>query len=317
MPGLIPDITDETLEREFLFEELASGLRLVTANSRLARVLERQYCDWRFRRGDRQWETPGIQAWESWISQLWEDASLQAAHGTDRAVPGSQQLNNLWQQVLENDQQARNLLYRESLASQLRDTRKRVMDWQLKLDDPAWLGDQNENHAAFHRWNRAFEDLCDSGGWIAPEDRIPVLRRAIIKTGLAAVSEIALLGFDEINPAQSSLLDSLRECGATVRLLRLTAASGAAAIWCAADAEAELRSMACWARHWSEREPGSSIALVVPDLQSRLQEVERHLAEILTPGGFTHNGHYKPCLLYTSELPTNVQQCRSRWSPYH
>ena len=294
MPGLIPDIPEEILEHESLFKELAGGLRLVTANSRLARVLESQYSEWRCRRNDRQWETPTIQAWEIWISHLWEAASLQGAHGTDCAVPGNQQLISLWQQVLENDQQARSLLHRESLASQLRDTRKRIMDWQLKLDDPAWLGDHNENHAAFHRWNRAFETLCESGAWIAPEDRIPVLRRAVINTDLAAGSEIALLGFDEINPAQSSLLESLRESGVSVRFLRLNAASEAAAIWCAADAEAELRDMACWARYWSEKDPGSSIALVIPDLQSRRQEVERHLAEVLTPGGLAHDGYYKP-----------------------
>ena len=178
-------------------------------------------------------------------------------------------MNSLWQQVLESDQQARNLLHRESLASQLRDTRKRVIDWQLNLDDPAWLGDHNENHASFHRWNRAFEALCDAGGWIAPEDRTPVLCRAVNEAGFAAGCEIALLGFDEINPAQGALIEFMRESGARVRFLRLPPASDAAVMWRAADAESELRNMARWARHWIEKEPGSSIALVIPDLQSQ------------------------------------------------
>jgi hypothetical protein len=47
MSELIPDIPEEILEHESLFEELAGGLHLVTANSRLARVLENQYSEWR------------------------------------------------------------------------------------------------------------------------------------------------------------------------------------------------------------------------------------------------------------------------------
>ena len=294
MHGFPPEIPNEILKRHALFEELAAGLHLVTANSRLARVLETQYGTWRREMGDRQWETPGIQAWESWVNDLWEAASLQGAPGTGRAVPGEHQLNSLWQQVLNSDHEAVGLLHRESLAGQLRETRNRLVDWQLNMNDPAWFGDQNENHACFHRWNEAFEALSGAGGWIAPEDRTTVLAGAVNDAMLTAGSDIGLLGFDEINPAQGALLENLGKCGARVRFLSLSPASGAAVLWRATDTESEMRRMACWVRHWSEKEPGSDIAVVVPDLQSRRQEVERHLSEVLTPGSLDSGGYYRP-----------------------
>jgi len=55
-------------------------------------------------------------------------------------------------------------------------------------------------------------------------------------------------------------------------------------LWQAGDSKDELEQMARWVRYWFEKEPQSGIAIVVPGLQARRQEVERQLEEILTPG---------------------------------
>lgn len=283
-----------TIGHESLFDRLSSGLTLVTGNSRLARILNSQYSQWRINRGDTQWQCPAIHSWEVWLGNLWEAASLQGIEGTSGAVPGSQQLLSLWENVLRNDQQAQQLLRPESLATRLRDTRKLLVEWQIDPGHPAWLGDENENYTAFYHWNRAFEALCRQNHWIAPEDRSALLGTALRNEQLLTSADLGLLGFDEFNPGQLELLAALIKTGHSVTRLAMTAAESDTSLWQSLNSKDELQKMARWVRHWFEKEPESRIAVVVPDLQARRQEIERHLGEILTPGSGGAEENAKP-----------------------
>jgi ATP-dependent helicase/nuclease subunit B len=283
-PDIHAGLTAQVIDYDSLFKRLLAGHTLVTGNSRLSRVLSNQYSQWRIKRGDSQWQSPVILSWNRWLDNLWEAASLRGVAGTDRAVPGNQQVISLWESTLRGDPLARKLLRPESLAKQLRDTRALVTEWQLDLTDPAWRGDENENHSAFHHWNLAFEKRCQQENWLAPEDRTALLCTAIRESNLPLSGAIDLLGFDELNPGQDELLLALIESGKIISRLTIGPQNGKAVLWQSKDNKSELRQMARWVRYWFEQEPDSSIAIVVPDLQARRQEVERHLREILTPG---------------------------------
>lgn len=278
------NLPSQVLEYESLFEQLNDGLILVTANSRLARVLNGQYKQWRIDRGDSQWPSPAIQSWDIWLGGLWETAGLQGLAGTERAVPGARQLISLWEYVLRNDPLAQQLLRPESLATHLRDSRRLIVEWRVDLKSPAWLANDNENHQAFQRWNRAFESHCRQQLWIPPEDCSALISQAVRDGLLTAPAVIGLLGFDELNPAQLDLTRALTENGVQISGLVIAAAQSRAALWKARDSKDELNSMARWVRQCLETQPNSSIAVVVPDLQSKRPDVERHLAEVLIPG---------------------------------
>ncbi len=271
-----------------------AGQMLVTGNSRLARVSKHRYNQWRAARGDRQWQSPVIISWNAWMDRLWEIASLRGCPGTGRAVPGPRQLLSLWESTLKNATLAHSLLRPESLAGQLRETRKLVVEWQLDLKDPSWFSGENENHAAFYQWNRAFEKRCDSGHWISPEDRLAPLCDAL-KDGLLAASEtINLLGFDEFTPARAGLLSALLENGNTLCRVKIAPRQDKAVLWKYRDSKHELQQMARWVRYWYEAEPSSAIGIVVPELQNRRAEVDRQLEEILCPGYDRSDGYAKP-----------------------
>ena len=102
----------------------------------------------------------------------------------------------------------------QALAVQLRDTRRVAVEWGLDLDHPAWHGEAGDNHEAFRLWNSAFETLCKKEGWLPPEDRPALLAQAAGETASHAGSILDLLGFDEINPAQASLLAAFENAGA-------------------------------------------------------------------------------------------------------
>lgn len=285
-------LQSQVLDTRALFTQLGDGLTLVTANSRLARVLNGQYQQWRIEQGDSQWQSPEILSWDVWFSDLWELAGLRGLPETERAVPGKRQLLNLWEQVLRSDPGAQNLLRPESLASQLLDTRRLAVEWQLEFDHPSWRGNGNENHEAFHRWNRAFETLCRKQQWLPPEDRLPLISEAVRDSRLTVSSTIGLLGFDELNPAQLDLCNALISAGVELDILAIPPAMSQLCMWKGKDSEDELHVMARWVRHCLEEKPGARIAVVVPDLQSRRHEVERHLSSVLQPG--SRDGTMKP-----------------------
>lgn len=290
----ISGLLTQILDHESLFSRLRTGHTLITGNSRLSRVLAGRYNQWCIDQGESQWQSPDIISWNLWLDRLWETASLNGVAGTDRAVPGSRQLLNLWEDVLKNEPLAHELLRPESLASQLLETRKLIIDWQLSFKDPAWSGDENENYSAFFLWNKAFEKRCDADNWISPEERLALLCKAINDSRLTAPGSIDLLGFDEFNPGQADLISALIENGNTVCNLTLESRQEKAVLWKGKDSKDELQQMARRVRYWFENDPEASIAVVVPDLQIRKQAVERQLEEILTPGSSGAGAQMKP-----------------------
>jgi probable DNA repair protein len=277
-------LSTQILDHESLFERLCNGHTLVTGNSRLSRVLSSQYSQWRIAMGDKQWQSPEIFSWNIWLDKIWETAALRGVDGTDRAVPGNRQLLSLWEYILNNELLAHQLLRPASLATQLRDTRRLMVEWQLDFNHPAWFDGDNENYTAFHQWNKAFEKHCEKGRWISPEDRTGLLTKAIKDSLVLPAGNIDLLGFDEFNPNQAALLSALAGNGNPVCLLSITSRQKDAVLLKCRDSSDELEQAVRRVRYWYENDPGSRIAIVVPDLQKRRPEVERQLDEILTPG---------------------------------
>lgn len=290
----VAGLSAQTLSYESLFTRLQQHHVLVTANNRLARVLAADYARWRIEAGDTQWPSPETRSWQAWLDKLWESAAIAGVAGTDRAVPGDRQLLSLWETVLKNTPLGHDLLRPESLASQLRDTRKLVVEWQLDLAHPGWYGTGNENYAAFRTWNRVFEKHCRDNHWISPEDRLVLLADAIRQAVIAVPEHIDLLGFDEFTPGQADLLTTLAENGVTVTCLEIEPWQQKAVLLPCKDSRDELRQAARWVRHCVEENPGSTIAIAVPDLRSRRRELEWHLQEILTPGGGVAGQQAKP-----------------------
>ena len=284
VPTRIAGLLTQTLGYESLFVRLRDGHSLVTANNRLARILSDRYAQWRIMVGDTQWPSPDVLSWAACLDRLWESAAIAGVAGTDRAVPGGRQLLSLWETILKDTPLAHDLLRPESLASQLRDTRKLIIEWKLDLAHPAWYDDGNENYTAFHAWNRAYERYCHNHHWISPEDRTAVLANAVDNGEMSLPEDIDLLGFDEFNPVQAELLNSLIEYGCRLTRLDIKPRKKRAVLLKCKDSRDELRQAAGWIRQFVENNPASTIAIVAPDLKSCQQELEWHLHEILTPG---------------------------------
>jgi probable DNA repair protein len=290
----IPGVSTQMLDYAAVYARLRSGRTLVTANSRLTRVLTGRYNQWCVENGEMHWRSPDVCSWNQWINRLWDAATLMGCVSSTRAVPGNRQLINLWENTLGNETLPTDLIRPESLASALRDARQLITEWQIDPDHPAWHGHDNENHAAFHQWNQAFDRYCRQHNWIDPDDRIAILGNIIGRHGATLQGPVDLLGFDEFSPARQHILAAFVRSGVSPCLLTITPRRGRAVLWKSADSRDELSRMARWVRYWAEEEPGSSIAIAVPDLQARRADIERVLGQILTPRFDNAERPFKP-----------------------
>ncbi|NND44666.1 MAG: hypothetical protein HKN58_05045 [Xanthomonadales bacterium] len=282
MSDALPSLT--LANEDPLFQRLENGHALITPHPTQARILRQRYQAWRLSRDESHWRSPRILSWDAWLDQLWDDASLAGAPGTDLTVPGPRQIQSTWEAVLRDSPPARNLLQAESLAAELMRTRRLAVEWKVPLDGPDWSGDELENGAAFRRWNQAFEQACARRSWLPAEARVAKLATAVRAVPTPLEGPLDLIGFDELSPARQNLLQALQDGGARITRLSMKAASSPACLWRAGDHDAELRRMALAIRRWLVEKPGARIAVVVPDLQDRRTAIENHLVTTLVPG---------------------------------
>jgi len=130
--------------------------------------------------------------------------------------------------------------------------------------------------------------LCEQRG-LVDEWAFAAQLPGLIESGaVPSPAGLTLRGFDlPLTPVQQRIVDALegagcrvereRPAGSVVELSRVMAC---------AEPDDELRSAAIWARERVERDPQCSVAVVVPDLQRRLDRVERVFRWVFDPPGF-------------------------------
>ena len=128
-------------------------------------------------------------------------------------------------------------------------------------------------------WCRAFERRCQALGVIDGAR----LTHWLFETQFVPEERVVLAGFDMLVPAVQRLVDRWRACGRVADAEATAAAEGSVEVLGAADATAEIELAAQWAR--SQLENGAtSVGVIVGDLQSRREEVQRVFEDVFAPG---------------------------------
>ncbi len=127
------------------------------------------------------------------------------------------------------------------------------------------------------RWCSAYRRLLEERDWTdgtLAQSRVHAL---------AAMPGLELVGFDRLAPLQESLLQEWAAAGLEVRLAR--APNGAGRRWrtrCL-DPAAEIDAAARWAAERLDGERARRVAIVVPDLALRREEVRRIIERVVAP----------------------------------
>jgi ATP-dependent helicase/nuclease subunit B len=238
--------------------ELVGQSRIVTVNDRLARRLLADYDLRQLQAGRLAWKKPPILACEQWLAELSEICL------PEHLFPSPVQDQLLWEQVIRA-QVAR----AEHALVQIPATAKRAQEahrlLRQYLAEPS-LAPTAPDHQVFLLWQQAYLQQLAAAGF---NDRslLPRQLAAALQTGCAPQQPVLLVGFDELKPDLALLIDTLQATGGTVTLWpSLREARSRKQLCLCADAEAEVRAAARWARR-QVAAGAQRIGIVVPELQ--------------------------------------------------
>lgn len=269
----------------------------LTPNERQALTLREAHDRERQAAGDPVWETLPACSWKVFLGALWEERALALA-GKQRlpSLMNPWQERFLWMRTIAESPQGEILLNLAAAGRLASEAWKIVGAYELSeaLAKPAvpW----EEETQAFLGWVESFQATCRCHGWLDSSRLEEELSLALTQGEIPAAvlaSEVELVGFSELAPAQRRLLDALSVMGVVVRSRQVVSPPNSTG-WCRTvveDSEGELRLAARWVRSLLERHDSGRpprIGLVIPELASGRAVVTRILDEVLQPSQLLH-----------------------------
>ena len=254
------------------------GTAVVTAGGIAARQIENCLARQHLEEGRSAWLTPNVLPWRDWATALWrrylDDGSRQLLS------PG--QVDALWRRVIDESGTALQGSpgYRH-VSAWARQASQRRRDWNVGLDDLYAFRDDPDCRALL-RWERAYRDALHDAGWLDPADAVDALAArapspADPGSGSVVWADLAL------TPVQSRLAERLQKTGFRCSDWAPPACNLQSRRIQLADEAEEVRVAAAWMAASLAREPRQRVAIVVPGLETRRDEVVNAIEDTLSP----------------------------------
>ena len=271
--------------------EVAHGLLpapVVTATTRLARELRRQYDDEQLAAGRLTWPSPEIVPVNSWLGRLWRDWLYSGRANSPLHLLRPAQERAVWEDVVRSSAEGDALFRVAQTAQAAMDAWSLACAWELPFDSSEW--NDSDDNEAFCRWTGAFLSRCEANGWLSGASLARFIADRIDDGAIAAPERIVIAGFIETTPALERLNESLRRRGTDVEVRQDNADPSRAVRVRLIDQDEEVRAAAVWARQGldaagSSGASGHRIGIIVPDLSACRSRIERVFAEQFHPGG--------------------------------
>lgn len=273
---------------------LERGATVVTGNQRAARSLRIA-----FDRRNRalhldSWQPPAVLAWDAWTAALWHQLLIEGY--ASKMLLNRTQEHAIWREILSSDTELRSLRSIDSLAEMAAEAWRLLCSYkgQGKLRGSS----VSEDTRAFERWALKFERRIKADA-LLPQAQLEEALQIVISSKLVTpptLNSLLLVGFDAMTPAQSELVDELRNTGISVEKLKLSVTPERRLLIPVSDESKELRLAARGVRKLLEEHPEAHVAVVVPGLDKLRREIDRVFREILAPEreDISANQNYDP-----------------------
>ena len=263
-----------------IFEALTSGQTILTANQRASRTLRQAFDRANQAAGKTLWTPPEIYALDTWLPTLHHQLTVDGHES--RLLLNRTQEHSIWRAIIATDAAVSGLRSVDALAEMAADAwqtlhlhngRGRLREFNVSTDT-----------RAFQRWAEAFERACARHAYLSHAQLTSELTIAI-SDGRLGISPagLALVDFDAIAPAHEDLFTAMRRAGVSVDSLQITVSSAAGYLHSAQSETEELRAAAQWARGIVAEDAEATVAIVVPNLADRRNQIDRVFSEVVSP----------------------------------
>jgi probable DNA repair protein len=263
---------------------------IITANTRLARVLQHSYDRIQVENGHPVWISPDILPIGAWLERSWRSWIYVTNEANPVQLLSTSQERAIWEGIVSQSDAGNELLQVAPTADAAASAWNLAHAWKLPFDGRDW--DNTRDTEAFRGWADEFRRFCERRNWMSAALLPEFVAARIASDEIPVPPQIQLAGFTEFTPVQERLFESLRRKNAIVEILPAPDRGGrqSAVRVGFIDSHREIRAAAQWARkllelstHSGRREPG--IGIVVPELSKYRSPIERLFAEEFHPGG--------------------------------
>ncbi len=265
-------------------DALGRGARVVTASARAARALLRACAeDWRAD-GLNGRQAPRIDDWCCWLEGLYARLAQDDPRRPLLLTPMQEEL--LWREVQAREAAA--VVSPERLARLGQSGYGLLSAYRAHAERHAGWAAAHEDAEHFLVWAAAFDARCNQLGVMSRcrlEDALAGALRSAAT--LLLPTELLLVGFDRLTPAQEQLLAALTGAGVRVEHAPLAEAANHPRLVVADDEQREMEACALWARGRLEAHPetdsGQRIGILVPELRGMRAGLDRVFRRTLQP----------------------------------
>ena len=288
-----------------VWAQVAAGATLVTANQRLARALQAAFDQHQRALGLRTWSTASIHPWDGWLGLLWQQRLERSARGSQRPLVTPAQASYLWSAVADDDQPA------PALIEMANEARALCGDWGIDADELDRHASTRDSQL-FAAWQRRFEARLERDGLTDGTSALRQLIEDDSTAQLPAARKVIRAGPDDWQPMRRQLFDRLARLGCEISALPppRAVANERVRVRCH-DRAVELESAARFARAVVEADASARVAVVVPDLESRLAEARRAFLAVTAPGWQLAPGHELPVNFSASDRVASMSLAQS------
>lgn len=245
---------------------------ILTPTKRLARYVEHYYYQ---QLQDTVFHYQPIESLDGWLYQLWHELSLQQAHPP--ALLTNWQQYYYWAQCL-NALSPTPLLNHQTTLQNLLQAWRLVNEWSLDIDDieqQAFNDDQqlmvNCIHA-YQQWrsNQHYIDLQQLPAWLLQHLTADIVQQH---------NQLVLLDFNytTLPPIYQQLLEQFQQLGGQVSYYQRYQQPPALYYYEAGDSEQELQHIIQGLEQATQQQPQAQCLWVVPDLNSRRQQLSHYI----------------------------------------
>ena len=257
---------------------LVQGTTVVTPGSVGARQIEGHVARRYLEEGRTAWLAPTVQTYPHWAADMWS-RYLDDGH---RQLLTDGQVNALWRRVVEESPAGRHGLLEYRHASVwARQASQRRREWNLGLDELRRFRDDPDCRALIH-WEQAYRKALDESEWMDSSDVEDALS-VHAETLPSCSDELVVWSDAAMSPAHARLLQRLRSAGQHHSVWTQPKTNRRCRRVQLAESVVEVRTAAAWAADKLARQPRQRIAIVVPELESRRDEVLGILEDELSP----------------------------------
>lgn len=263
-------------------QSLPNDTILLTVNNRLARELLRRHAQHQIEAGHSVWATPAILPWSAWLRSQYE--TLLDSGCADQILFSPHQERLLWEQVVSESPEGKNLLQPAAAARSAQQTWQLLHEWRIAPESLA--GYPDDQTRLFVDWSRRFDELSTEARGLSEAELGALVVGGLNEGIIAAPVRILLAGFDSLTPQQQLIQSALTDAGCDIADWSGPAQASEAKRLALLDREQEVLAAANWARQRLGRDSTLSLAIVSPHLDEDREVLERILQQVLDPAGF-------------------------------